>query len=562
MAKIIYHPEYSLATLAKHRLTIGGGTPFLDNYLQRYTLRETYEEFLLRKKMSYCAAQSKAAIIEIKNSIYQRMPDIDRVGGAKTYQAACAGQQGGVNNQNDTMNSFIGNEVVLELLAMGKVGVFIDSPIIPKDLSKSESADIHPYLYVYKAEDIINWSFDNMGQLSAVLLRSGQYNLDPESGLPTESKSIFRLLKKVNGDVTLTYKNDKGEELETHFLELSTIPFVIFSIGKSLLEDIADYQIALTNLASADMHYALKANFPFYTEQYNPQSELSELMKHTVDADGNVVETKQSASVELGVTQGRRYPKGLERPDFIHPSSEPFKASMEKQTYLKEEIRQLVHTSLANLASGNTRESGLSKLYDEIPLEAGLAFIGTRLENGERAIADIWSEYDTSGNKATIIYPKTYTLKTDKDRQEEVNRLLGILEKTPSPTFKKLVLNQIVSLIAPTLDQETLNTIAKEIGNLETIVTDSENLKLDHEAGFVSTQLASKLRGYPEGEVEQAKKDHAERAARIALAQSKVAARGVSDLDSNPDESGKDEKKTSQNPDNDPNGKRKVRGTE
>ena len=60
---------------------------------------------------------------------------------------------------------------------------------------------------------------------------------------------------------------------------------------------------------------------------------------------------------------------------------------------------------------------------------------------------------------------------------------------------------------------------------------------MDHEAGFVSTKLASELRGYPEGEAEQAAKDHAERAARIVAAQTntamtKMQARGAPDMDS------------------------------
>ena len=59
--------------------------------------------------------------------------------------------------------------------------------------------------------------------------------------------------------------------------------------------------------------------------------------------------------------------------------------------------------------------------------------------------------------------------------------------------------------------------------------------------------MGSLLRGYPEGEADKAKQEHIDRLAAIANAQEKekgdnMAARGVSDLDDDPN-SGKDEKK-------------------
>jgi len=77
----------------------------------------------------------------------------------------------------------------------------------------------------------------------------------------------------------------------------------------------------------------------------------------------------------------------------------------------------------------------------------------------------------------------------------------------------------------------------------------------------VGTDLASKLRGYPEGEVEKAKVDHAERAKRILAAQTNMTARGIMDLGNDP-AGGRKEKDDSQNPDLDDSGHRNVRGEE
>ena len=68
--------------------------------------------------------------------------------------------------------------------------------------------------------------------------------------------------------------------------------------------------------------------------------------------------------------------------------------------------------------------------------------------------------------------------------------------------------------------------------------SDAKDISLDVQAGIVDLVTAANSRGY-DGEkvVEQAKKDHAERAARIAKAQTDAAAsaRGVNDLSTTQD---------------------------
>ena len=71
--------------------------------------------------------------------------------------------------------------------------------------------------------------------------------------------------------------------------------------------------------------------------------------------------------------EGRRYGKGLERPGFIHPSSEPLEVSMAKQKELKEDIRTLIGLNLASLQS--RRASAESKQEDVRTKEEGLSFI-------------------------------------------------------------------------------------------------------------------------------------------------------------------------------------------
>src|SRR5690606_20232795 len=118
----------------------------------------------------------------------------------------------------------------------------------------------------------------------------------------------------------------------------------------------------------------------------------------------------EDSDIKVGVSVGRAYALGTERPGFIHPSSEPLKASMELQRKLERDTRELVNLAVAQLG----QQSAESKQMDPAGLEAGLSFIGLVLENGERKIASHWASYENS-KPATIKYPDRYSLKTDAD---------------------------------------------------------------------------------------------------------------------------------------------------
>ena len=62
----------------------------------------------------------RAPVNEIKNAIFQRLRDVVRRGGSDAYQAAVAGQNGGVDRRGSTMNAFIGMKVISDLLVHGQ----------------------------------------------------------------------------------------------------------------------------------------------------------------------------------------------------------------------------------------------------------------------------------------------------------------------------------------------------------------------------------------------------------------------------------------------------------
>lgn len=548
----LVHPVYgeSIDDWIKWRRTYIGGDAFRDEYLKKFSIREDDDDFTIRKEVTYVPAFAKAAVNDVKDAIFQRIADVTRSDGPQSYQDGVKGLKGGVDLAGTTMNSFIGTTILPELLSMRKVGVFIDMPELLGE-TLSDQKETRPYIYHYPVESILNWVVDdkNNKTYTKLLLQDNVYTSCPITGLPKEIEKRYRYMWVQDNQVLVQFFDSDSEPIDRFgnlgidvtVLDIPTIPFVVFEITDSLLCDVANYQIALLNLASSDMLYSLKSNFPFYIEPFDPRvdnlfrRQASHARVHSADTSTVIVEGGEAADavaaksheIEVGATTGRRIPKGMGYPTFIHPSSEPLQASMAKQDELKRDIRMLVKLAVSNLAP--KMASAESKDYDERGLEAGLSAIGLELEQGERLIAQHWQMYSgSSSNVPTIQYPQKYSLQSDEDRRKEAKDLIEVSRTVPSVLFKREVLKQAASMTLGTkIPYEKLKAIQDEIAEADVVVNPDE-LHNDIELGLIDPEAASKAKGYPEGSVEKAKIAHAERVFRIAESQAK--ARGVNDL--------------------------------
>lgn len=558
------HPSYANNYLAweKFRYVMEGGEDFIQQYCKSFSTREDDTDFVLRKEVTPLPAFASAAITDVRNAIFQRMADIGRTEGSKSYQDAVLGKLGGVNLLGATMNYFVGNEVLPELLNMGKVGVYTDMPEISANQTIRETGPIHPYFYIYKTEQIRNWRLSKQGEFiefDMLLLRETILTFDDIFHLPDKDAVRYRLLTREDGTVLVRFFDGDSNQIDSNGepsnepieLGIKRIPFTLFETNQSLLKNVANHQIALLNLESSDISYTIKANLPIYVEPQHPNQ--SQHLKTDESEDGD------KRQIDLGNTVGRSYPTGSNPPQFIHPSSEPLIASMAKQKQLKEDIRGLINLALSAIQPKYA--SAQAKEFDEHGLESGLSFLGLILEHGERQLASFFAEYEGTSEVAIINYPDRYSLKSDKERTEEAQDLYDIMLKIPSKQAQKTITQLMVrKLLETKVTAEILNGILEEIERAEYTTSDPKIILADLEKGLLSTETASMARGYDaKVEVPKAKLDHAERIKRIKDAQSDGGARGVDDLDDDPSGNAKLEKDDSQNSDFQDDSRKPVR---
>ena len=482
------------------------------------------------------------ALDDVRNAIFQRLKDTTRRGGSSAYRRAVNGLDLGVDLRGNTMNGFLGIKVLTELLIMGRVGVYVDSPLVPGNATLADVQKYRPYFYFYPIEDILSWTCakpDEPSTFQAILLRDVVLNFDQRTYLPTTTVERFRMLwiDRDTGKVNLQFLDTAGNPIDREGnpagaveLELSRIPFVLLDIGDSMIKDVVNHQIALLNLGSSDVNYALKANFPFYIEQRDQRAGGSHL-KSNIGEDGTATTGGQASAdsdIRVGTTQGRTYDMKANPPAFINPSSEPLKASMDLQAKLEDDIRKLIHLAVAATANRATAES---KSMDNQGLEAGLSYIGLVLEAAERQLAEFWAAYEERDvkkrNVATIKYPDRYSLKTDADRITEAENLVKLMYAVPGRKVKRELAKTIVlALLGGKVSVGDIQSIFKEIDDAPYATSDPTTILAAVEAGLCGEQTAGMALGFNDDEHIQARQDHADRAIRILQAQQKGGAFG------------------------------------
>lgn len=577
------HPNFlNLSTeWDKWRLTYLGGDEFRDRYLENFSNREDDNDFKLRKSITPIPGFAKSAINDIRNSIFQRLGDVVREGGSTSFQKALAGEDGGVDLRGSTMNYFLGNHCLTDLLVMGKVGVYVDAPEAGPQTTMAESSRIRPYLYSYRVEDILNFSCSNPeapSEFQSILLRDTVMKYDSVTWLPLQFIHRYRMvwINQETGKVNIQFFDEKGNEVDREGnpggpieLQIERIPFVLMDIGDSLIKDVCQHQIALLNLGSSDVNYALRSNFPFYVEQRDMRAVGSHLK--LAGGDGSATTGGQGADdddIKVGTTHGRYYDRDTDQPAFIAPPSEPLEASLKLQEKLEQDVRKLVNLAVVNLA---TRSSAESKSMDNQGLEAGLSFIGLVLEAGERRIADYWASYEEKTRSrrqvALIKYPDRYSLKTDSDRIEEAGKLAELINSLPSRKAKREVSKMMaLSLLGSRVKVDKMQTIFKEIDEAPYTTSDPDIIEMAVDKGLCGNKTASIALGFEDDEHEQAAEDHLERIKRIAETQgitdggTDPASRGVDDLSPDPNNAGREEKELSRSTDMNDTTRSRVRG--
>lgn len=495
---------YDRSDWVEWRYCYNGGRLFRDEYLEKFSDRETKKEFARRASLTPIPSFARLEVNRVKNALAQRFNDISRRGGTKAWQEAIDGTGRGVDRRGSSINSYLAKYILPEVLVMRRVGVLVDAPRVNGTSAADVPQNFQPYLNYYPVEHIeriIPAPIESPSDWAAVMVKDVKREFDYTTGAVTD-KNVFRyyfLDPERGGLVTIITIDDQGKEQAAPiFSNLEKIPFVLYDIHESLIKDVCSYQIAHLNLISADTSYALDANYPFMVRQRG----------NAIPA--HLLGEEDEASV--GAQKGLWYDKGLNPPAFISPPVEPMKTSLELRRQFKDEVRELVTGALAALGEDGTMDSGL-------------AFIGQCLEDAEARLWDHWTAYEQANparrKVPTIAYPDDWSLKTDEERIDEANKYIDLMNKLPGQPGKKEASKVAYErLFRGRLSAADLDKIKASVDSAPYTTSDAKIIIDAKKEGLVSAETGSLALGFNPDEAEKAKADQKEKAQAIAAAQS------------------------------------------
>ena len=517
----------------KWSLCYEGADAFREAFLEQYSKREDPEDFKRRKKLTYIPGHARSAINIIRNALAVQLPDVVRTG-SEDYMTAMATD---VDTFQNSMTSYVATKIAPWLLVQGRTFVVVDAPQAVDGATKADDKG-KPYIFTVKAENMLSWSRDDDGHINVALMRLCEEVKDPLSGLVIDSMEIYRYYKRLEagesfkgknreviapagGGVLVWDVNSKSDEIRAPIIiPIERVPIAEFEAVDSLMSEIADHQISALNIASTIMDFLWRSNFPIYTQQQKASTtaikprgtrgdDVDELADEAIGTSGESGAGKADRTKTVGTGKGIGYPEGADRPGFIAPATSNVEASMKALDRIATAIRVLANLSLTSLSIRALEQSGASKEADRVGEEAGLAYLGSILESGEREIARIWAMFEGGSADATDVkYPQSYSLKTDEERQTEAKNLRELHSAVRSGEFQKVIDKRVADiLLRPITTPEELKKVLDEISKNDFIDDDKDRAEIigkDSVLRLVSNETASQLRGYADGEAAKA----------------------------------------------------------
>ena len=569
----ISHPEFHADSHRWHeyRLTFQGGDAYMDQYLIQQA-DETVNERKERKLNTPIPAVAKAAVEDVIRAITQRLADVTRIGGSPHYQSVVEGEGSGIDREGQSMNEFISQKVLQDMLVMGRVGVYVDN--IPPDGPTMASGPAKPYAYAYPVEDILNWETvrpEQPGRFSMILLRDRELSFSQAFGISFPNKFTERLrLVWLGGDGFVRYRfmTNKLEPVMATLNHpqlvmeddgairtlLREVPFVMPSIQSSLLTDVASYQRLAMNIASNEGMFGINVNSPMLTIQKDVRADAQYWKKMGEEEPGGQRATNASEKqgIRSGWVRGRYYGPDDERPGWINMPVDSLKVSSDYRLKLADEVRQLVNVAVQN-QTGIRTESRETREISAQGLESGLYFLAMKMQNTERQIAKFIAFYEGRDSAAVVTYPKRFSLKSQAERIKDAKDFKEVINDLPTQEAKKEGIKKLVlDLYTAIISSDTMTRLLNAIDN-HPYIGDFDNIMKMVETGLITRELAGGSQDLKPEEVETATEEKIKAAAAILEAQAKAkedatpdrparpAARGVPEVDANP-QSGKEER--------------------
>ena len=355
----------------------------------------------------------------------------------------------------------------------------IDAPSPKEDGTKYTTAEaeankIRPYWNLYTALDVVDWKYDNLGELLWLKTRGTSIDDTNPYAVPVVSQ-VTKLWQR--GKVTIYTitpskdgrKRDSVKEEEILFAA-QIVPFVQCGdlSGEPIsFDDLESINRTIMDLGSVDRASYFKRNYP---QLVLPRSCLDDAICEMYGTD---------AAGLAAMIIGMNYPIALPddttvKPEYLMPDSSALQAGSERITTLKNEMFEVA--GMAFQGESKQVASGESKAWDFQDVSAVMKQKAEMLQDVERKCVDMTKAFDPNFEEWQVTYNTDFDI---GDFEAEI-RAIVLAGNMPKPIeMDRYILKKLLSRferVGSQTEQKALDVILAAIDQFNNSVVSMDDV--------------------------------------------------------------------------------------
>jgi len=426
-----------------------------------------------RKYRAYLVNHAARVAEKIRQYVFAKPPD--RNGENKEMLAD-------ITRQGESINSFMG-DVLKNIVATKWCWIGVDAPRVDGVLSiaQAQAGKIRPYWHLYSAQEVVDWHFDEKGELVWILTETMKSdNSDPFTAAPVHR---VRRLWEI-GKVT-EYTLESGPTVENtvidtqvHMLDLDFVPFVLcgeISDKPHWYDDVEDILRACLDLESSMdtlMHKTVFAQMvlPSSVAEVATAKNASNKIAPTVEAIVGLANAILEAPEDKGITR------------YIGPDANALKAMQDELSRKREELFDVVGLHL-NFTK-NFSESADSKHFDHLDPQAVLRNYAQQIVECELKAWTMTAKMDSSIDVIDPVYSDKFRV---SNIYEDFKALVLASNMELPDSVMRLIATGTVDAVKEITDMQLTEEKQREIDK------DIENMEFSEPIALDAASMAGKV---------------------------------------------------------------------
>ena len=338
--------------------------------------------------------------------------------------------------------------------------------------AEKEAKKIRPYWQVYNALDVLDWKFDETGEL--LWLKSQRIEYDDV--LPTSQPKPYRVIslwlrgtvieykviekkdRRYSGNKKITVEKTEIELTNDKGQPMTSVPFVL--VGDPSAKPIAFDDLESINRTIMDLGSVDRANIfnSVYAQLTLPASLMTRMQSDSYTSNAD----------EIGkLVIGMKYPILLEKedptPQYIMPDASSLKVIPERLTELKRDLFQVVGLALEQ--ESRQVASAEAKAWDFLDVSAVMKSRAEMLQDAETKAVALSQEWDSGYQVWEPVYNTDFDIGNFKD---EIAAIVSAGNMNLPESVIKMLVKKLVDRtdrIGSRLTTEQIDEIYADIEN-------------------------------------------------------------------------------------------------